>query len=201
MSQAKRKQISPQIETIIITGDLDALQLVDNNTKVYALRKGVKDTVLYDKEKVKEKMQGLTPEQVVDYKALRGDPSDNIPGIAGIGEKTATDLLLKFKSLDNIYEELKNNTAEINDKLKEKLKDQKDMALVSKMLAEINKDVPVDFNLKDCQWGGYDQDKVIKMFEVAIVKTSGCRRKVLLLKINKILPQSIHIGFFKPGIS
>ncbi len=167
---AKRKQISPPIETIILTGDLDALQLVDNNTKVYAaLRKGVKDTVLYDKEKVKEKMQGLSAEQVVDYKALRGDPSDNIPGVTGIGEKTAVDLLLKFKTLDNIYKEL-NSTRKINDKVKEKLKTQKDQALVSKMLAEINKDVPVDFELKDCQWG-YDQDKVIKVLEGYEFKT------------------------------
>ena len=169
--QAKRKQISPKIETIIITGDLDALQLVDENTKVYALRKGVKDTVLYDEEKVKEKMQGLSAEQVVDYKALRGDPSDNIPGVTGIGEKTATDLLLRFKSLDNIYEELRNNTAEMNDKVKEKLESQKDQALISKMLAEINRDVPVDFDLEDCRWGGYDEEKVIKMFESYGFKT------------------------------
>lgn len=171
VKQSKRKQIFPQIETIILTGDLDALQLVDNNTKIYALRKGVKDTVLYDKEKVKEKMQGLSPEQIVDYKALRGDPSDNIPGIAGIGEKTAVDLLLKFKSLGNIYKELKDNNAEISDKVKEKLKNQKDKALVSKMLAEIDKDVPLDFNLKDCQWGKYNEDEVLKIFEQYEFKT------------------------------
>lgn len=168
---AKRKQISPEIEIIILTGDLDALQLVDKNTKVYALRKGVKDTVLYDEEKVKEKMLGLIAEQVVDYKALRGDPSDNIPGVGGIGEKTAVDLLLRFKSLDNIYKELKDNTLEINDKVKEKLLDQKDQAMISKMLAEINRDVPVDLDLKDCKWGGYDQEKVIKMFEDYEFKT------------------------------
>lgn len=168
---AKRKQISPPIETIILTGDLDALQLVDKNTKVYALRKGVKDTVLYNEEKVKEKMQGLSSKQVVDYKALRGDASDNIPGVGGIGEKTAINLLLKFKSLDNIYKELRNNKTEINDKVKEKLKNQKDQALISKMLAQINKDVPVDLDLKDCQWGRYNQDKVMKMFENYEFKT------------------------------
>jgi len=171
VKQAEKRQISPQIEIIILTGDLDALQLVDKNTKVYALRKGVKDTVLYDEGKVKEKMQGLSPGQVVDYKALRGDPSDNIPGVTGIGEKTAVDLLLRFKSLDNIYEELRDNTFEINDKVKEKLKNQKDQAMVSKMLAEINKDVPIDFSLNDCQWGKYNQEKVIKIFEDYEFKT------------------------------
>jgi DNA polymerase-1 len=154
-----------------LTGDLDALQLVDENTKVFALRKGVKDTVLYDEEKVKEKMQGLKPDQVVDYKALRGDPSDNIPGVTGIGEKTAVDLLLRFNSLDNLYKEVRDNNSEINDKVKEKLKTQKDQAMISKMLAGINKDVPIDFNLKDSKWGSYSQEKVARIFEDYEFKT------------------------------
>jgi DNA polymerase I len=177
--QAEKRQISPAIETIILTGDLDALQLVDKNTKVYALRKGVKDTILYDENKVKEKMSGLAPSQVVDYKALRGDPSDNIPGVTGIGEKTAVDLLLKFKSLDNIYQELRNNTAEINERVKEKLKNQKDQAMVSRMLAEINKDVPLDFNLEDSLWARYNQEKAAKILEEYEFKT-------LLNKLPKI---------------
>lgn len=172
--QAGRRQISPPIETIILTGDNDALQLVDKNTKVYALRKGVKDTVLYDEEKVKEKMQGLVPGQIVDYKALRGDPSDNIPGITGIGEKTAIDLLLKFGSLDNIYKALRAGTEEareIKQAVRQKLLDQKDQAMVSKMLADINKDVPVDFNLDDCAFKGYDKDRIAEAFNAYEFKT------------------------------
>ena len=165
---APKKQIFPQLETIILTGDSDALQLVDKNTKVYTLRKGVKDTVLYDEEKVKEKYQGLVPEQLIDFKGLRGDPSDNIPGVFGVGEKTAIALLSKFGSLDNIYQELSKNTLEskeIKQSLRKKLLDYKDQAFVSKMLAEIKQDVPVDFNLELCRWGEYNKKEAIKILE------------------------------------
>lgn len=171
---APRKQIHPEIETIILTGDLDALQLVNKNTKVYALRKGVKDTVLYDKEKVKEKYDGLIPEQLVDFKALRGDPSDNIPGVTGVGEKTAIALIKEFKSLDNLYQELRDNTKkarEIKDSLRKKLLDYKEQAFVSKMLAQIKKDVTIDFDLEKNLWGSYNKDKVIKIFENYEFKT------------------------------
>lgn len=184
---AERKQIFPEIETIILTGDLDALQLVDKKTKVYALRKGVKDTVLYDEEKVKEKMGGLVPGQVVDYKALRGDPSDNIPGVKGIGEKTAVELLLKFGSFDNLYDELRENTEEagkIKASVKEKLLTQKDQAIVSKMLADINKDVPIDFDLKDCQWGKYDKEKIVDIFNQYEFKTLINRLPSFQIKNN-----------------
>lgn len=184
---AERKQIFPEIETIILTGDLDALQLVDKKTKVYALRKGVKDTVLYDEEKVKEKMGGLVPGQVVDYKALRGDPSDNIPGVKGIGEKTAVELLLKFGSFNNLYDELRENTEEagkIKASVKEKLLTQKDQAIVSKMLADINKDVPIDFDLKDCQWGKYDKEKIVDIFNQYEFKTLINRLPSFQIKNN-----------------
>lgn len=164
---APKKQVFPEIETIILTGDLDALQLVDKNTKVYTLRKGVKDTVLYDKEKVKEKYEGLTPEQLIDFKALRGDPSDNIPGVFGVGEKTAIELIKKFGTLENLYEELEENSQkakEIKQSLRKKLLDYKEQAFVSKMLAEIKLDVPIDFNLEKCHWGKYDKGKVAQIF-------------------------------------
>ena len=153
-SKAPQKQVVPEIETIILSGDKDTLLLVNKNTKVYSLRKGVKDIVLYDEAEV-EKKYGLTPKQLLDYKALRGDPSDNIPGVKGIGEKTATDLLSKFGSLEHIYE----NISQVPQKLKEKLLEQKEQALLSRELASINKNVPVEFNLKDCQWGKYDKSK------------------------------------------
>jgi len=151
---AERKQIVPAIETIIVSGDLDALQLIDSQTKVYSLRKGVKDIILYDTEAVKEKYQGLTPSQIVDFKALRGDPSDNIPGVTGVGEKIAIDLLSKFGSLENLYKEIEEKS-EGNKKLKTQLKETllkyKEQAFFSQKLAQIEKNVPINFNLKKCQ--------------------------------------------------
>ena len=158
---APRKQIHPRIESIILTGDLDALQLVNKNTKVNALRKGVKDTVLYDEEGVKERYDGLIPNQLVDYKALRGDPSDNIPGVNGIGEKTAISLIKEYGSLDNVYK----NVSKVKGSVKDKLIGCKEQAYVSQMLARINQDVSIDFDLEKCAWKGYNKDKVTKVLE------------------------------------
>ena len=93
------------LRALIVTGDLDSLQLVDENVQVLFFQKGISETKLYDVEAVKERY-GLTVDQLIDYKALRGDPSDNIPGVAGIGEKTATTLLQKYHSIDGIYKHL-----------------------------------------------------------------------------------------------
>lgn len=184
---AKRKQISPPIETIILTGDMDILQLVNENTKVYAPKKGVKDAILYDEEAVVEKMEGLKPNQIVDYKALRGDPSDNIPGIDGIGEKTATSLLLEFNSLENLYKELRENTEKVKEmkaSLKEKLLVQKDQALVSQMLAQINRDVPLGLDLKDCSWKNYQREEIVELFQSYGFKTLIDRLPEASLKTN-----------------
>ena len=95
-----------KIEVFIVTGDMDMLQLVSEQTKVYELRKGMSDIVIFDEAKVKERY-GFGPEYIVDYKALRGDLSDNIPGIKGIGEKTATELIQKFGSIEELYKKIK----------------------------------------------------------------------------------------------
>ncbi len=165
---APKKQVLPEIETIILTGDLDALQLVDKNTQVYALRKGLKDTVLYDKEKVKEKYDGLGPQELIDYKGLRGDPSDNIPGVSGIGEKTAIYLIKEFRTLENLYKELEQNSEKakkVKESLRKKLYDYREQAFISKMLAEINQNVPIEFDLERCRWPGYNKDRVIRLFK------------------------------------
>lgn len=157
-----------KIETIIISGDLDILQLVNDKTKVFHLRKGVKDTVLYDENLVKEKYQGLTPQQLIDFKSLRGDPSDNIPGIRGIGEKIAKSLILKFNSLKNLYKEIEENSEKaktIKLKLKDLLVKNKDQAFLSKELVLIEKNVPIDFNLNNCQWKKLDKEKTKEIFE------------------------------------
>jgi len=165
-----KKQIYPKLEVVIVSGDADVLQLVDENIKAYILKKGVKDIVLYDGKKVEEKYQGLSPAQLVDFKALRGDPSDNIPGVKGIGEKGAIELIKKFGSLENIYKALKENDPKFKEiknyqSLKEKLIQSKEQAFVSKMLAEINKNTPLDFNLEICRWGNYDKEKIIKVLK------------------------------------
>jgi DNA polymerase-1 len=183
---ASKKQIFPKLEIIILTGDLDALQLVDKNIKVYALRKGVKDTILYDEERVKEKYDGLRPDQLIDYKALRGDPSDNIPGVTGIGEKTAISLLKEFGTLDNIYDELRANNREIKESLRKKLLDYKDQSYVSKMLASIKLDVPLDFDLNKCAWKDYNKDKMREIlekyeFKTLIDRLSGSKENLTLL--------------------
>lgn len=171
VSQAPKKQVLPKIETIILSGDLDNLQLVDAKTQVYFLKKGVKDVVLYDEKSVEERYQGLKPKQLTDYRALRGDPSDNIPGVTGIGEKTARELLLKFENLDNLYQEIEQGSKRIKD-IKPRIKDllikYKEQASISKQLAQIEKSVPIEFNLKSCSWGGYSKEeaaKVLKDFE------------------------------------
>ena len=163
-----KKQVFPEIETIIITGDLDILQLVDKNTKSYTLRKGVKDIILYDEEAVKDKYQGLIPEQLIDYKALRGDPSDNIRGVTGIGEKTAIFLDKEFDNLDNIYKEIDENSQKarkLKPFLKEKLLNYKEQAYISKMLVQIRYDAPIDFKLANCVWGKYDKKDISEIFE------------------------------------
>jgi DNA polymerase-1 len=157
---------SKKLETIIISGDRDNLQLINDNVKVYILRKGLKDALLYDKNLVKEKY-GLWPKQLVDFKSLRGDPSDNIPGVKGIGEKTALDLIQQFGSLNNLYQEIENKTPQsrlLKENLKEKLQKGKDQAFLSKALLEIRKDLQLDFSLRDCQWK-YEPEKVASFFK------------------------------------
>lgn len=157
-----KKQILPKLETIILSGDLDILQLIDNNTKVYLLRRGVKNTVLYDKDSVGKRYSGLKPDQLIDLTALKGDVSDNIPGVAGIGEKTAINLLKHFGTLENLYKELEEKDKELEvlkPRVKKLLEQQKEQAFFSRELAEIKKNVLIDLNLKKCQWGGYDKEK------------------------------------------
>ena len=163
-----KKQAIGETENIILSGDLDCLQLVSSQTQAYILRKGVKDIILYDRERVKEKLQGLTPGQFLDFKALRGDPSDNIPGVIGVGEKTAIKLLLEFGKLENLYKEIEKDSEKIKKikpKLRELLLKYKEQAFLSKELASIKKDVPINFNLEKCRWQEYDKEKIAQFLK------------------------------------
>ncbi|MBU1255466.1 hypothetical protein KKE74_00315 [Patescibacteria group bacterium] len=157
-----QKTKNEQIKNIIITGDLDTLQLVDQKTEVYTPKKGVKDMFVYDQKSVKERFD-LNPKQIIDLKGLQGDSSDNIPGVPNIGKKTAVGLLKQFGSLENLYKKLE--ASDLNPKLKSRLLEYKDLAFLSYNLATIKKNVPIDFNLKKCEWGGYKEKEVIKLLE------------------------------------
>lgn len=145
------------LEIIVASGDMDTLQLAENSrVKIYTLRKGIKDTVMYDAETVKERF-GFTPKLLTDYKGLRGDPSDNIIGIAGIGEKTATTLIQEFGSIEDIYKKLKKDEKQFLDKgIKQRiidlLKENQEEAEFSKMLATIHRDAPIKIEFPKKSW-------------------------------------------------
>lgn len=155
------------LNAIIITGDLDTLQLVDENTVVHTLKKGVSDIAIYDKKAVIERF-GFEPEKMTDFKGLKGDPSDNIPGVKGVGEKTASVLIQKFGNLENLYKALEEKPAGelgIAEGIFKKLTADKDAAFFSKKLATIDRNVPIDFNLSACETEKFDKNKVIGLFE------------------------------------
>ena len=148
-------------EVIIVSGDLDPLQLVNDKIKVLTTKKGITETILYDEAGVEERYQ-LKPAQLIDYKALKGDSSDNIPGVPGIGEKTAVELLHKYKTLENIYDHLEEIAKPA---LKEKLKNNLPLAELSRRLGTIVTDVPLDLDLSKCQLPATDWSKVAPLFE------------------------------------
>ena len=141
------------IECYIATGDKDDLQLATDKTKVIltVTKSGVNETTYYDDKLVFEKYH-VTPKEFIDIKALMGDASDNIPGVPGIGEKTATSLIEKFKSIEYIYEHL--DQTGLKGATLKKITDGKDLAFMSKELATIIRDVPIDFRFEDCEFGG-----------------------------------------------
>lgn len=176
----------PEIDIIVASGDMDTLQLVDDkNVQVYTLKKGIKDTILYDEKAVKDRY-GFSPKQLTDYKGLRGDPSDNIIGIAGIGEKTATTLITTFGTIENIYKELdkgdeKFKKAGITERIIKLLKDGKEEAEFSKMLATIRRDAPIDFVLPEKEFKqGVDINKVVELFNDLDFRTLASRFKQVI---------------------
>lgn len=174
------------IEVVIASGDMDTLQLVDDKrVQVYTLRKGIKDTVLYDEEAVKERF-GFGPELLPDYKGLRGDPSDNIVGVKGIGEKTATVLITSFGTIEEMYKKLKKDKQAfkdvgITDRIVALLEENEEEAEFSKMLATIRRDAPIDFGLPEKEWKqSVDMAKVEALFKDLEFRTLGVRVKEVL---------------------
>ena len=173
------------MEIIIATGDMDALQLVDDKrVQVYTLKKGINDTILYDEKKVTERF-GFPPKLQVDYKGLRGDPSDNIIGVKGIGEKTATSLITAFGTIEDIYKALKkkDNTykkAGISERVRDLLLENEEEALFSKTLATIRADAPIHFALPPEWRQNLKLDKLLNLFGELEFRTMGERAKKLL---------------------
>lgn len=150
---AKKLEGEKDVEVIIVTGDMDALQLVRPRLKVYTMRKGISDTVIYGVKEVAARY-GFAPEKLVDFKGLRGDPSDNIPGVKGVGEKTAADLIAAFGSIDAVYRALKKNDKRIGPALALRLREGEEDARFSRELATVRHDAPIAFRLADTAWAG-----------------------------------------------
>nr|WP_276516710.1 DNA polymerase I [Staphylococcus lugdunensis] len=151
------------LETIIITGDRDLTQLATDHVTIYYTKKGVTDVDHYTPEFIAEKYNGLLPKQIIDMKGLMGDTSDNIPGVAGVGEKTAIKLLNQFHSVEGVYNHLDEVSGK---KLKENLENSKADAFMSKDLATINCDSPIKVNLKDTIMGDLNDNKdKIELFQ------------------------------------
>ncbi|HEY4478298.1 MAG TPA: DNA polymerase, partial [Candidatus Paceibacterota bacterium] len=179
-----------EIDIVIASGDMDTLQLVKGKkVQVYTLKKGIKDTIIYDEKGVEERF-GFGPLLLPDYKGLRGDPSDNIIGIKGIGEKTATTLITTFGTIENIYKEIeagndnKFKKAGITDRILTLLKEGKEEAEFSKMLATIRHDAPIDFTLPDNFKDNIDFDKINELFNELDFRT-------LLNRLKSVLGESI----------
>ncbi len=151
-------------ECVIATGDRDSLQLIDENVhvKLIITRPGNTTATIYDEAKFREEY-GFEPKKMVDLKALMGDSSDNIPGVAGVGPKTATELLLKFGSLDGVYEHVED--ASIKPKLREKLENDKEKAYLSYDLATIRCEAPIDFEPKDAIVQPYNKPELYALFQ------------------------------------
>jgi len=147
------------IHAYVLTGDRDSLQLIDDNISVLLVK--TKETIEFDRDVFLENY-GVTPEQFVDVKALMGDTSDNIPGVAGIGEKTALKLIAEFGSLDSLYEKLSESS--LSEKTKEKLFGGKDSAYLSQYLAKINCESPIENDIEDCKYNGINKQELYKLF-------------------------------------
>ena len=154
------------LEVVILSGDRDTFQLATDNVRINIPRtKGGKtETEIFNREKVKE-VYGIEPKQLIEVKGLQGDTSDNIPGVPGIGEKTALSLVQKYETIDNLYKKLESGEADVKGKQKEKLEQNKDLAYLSRTLGEINTQVPIEDTLEELKLEEWDRQKVLEIFK------------------------------------
>lgn len=174
------------LEIVIASGDMDTLQLIDKDkVQVYTLKKGLNDTIIYDEDAVLARF-GFPPERIADYKGLRGDPSDNIKGVPGIGDKTATELVTLFGSVEDIYEALKQDEEAflargVKPRIAKLLIEHEEDALFSKMLATIRRDAPVAFQLPEADYrDGANLTKILTLFDELGFRSLRSRLKAVL---------------------
>ncbi len=161
------RQARKDVEVLIVTPDQDAMQLVRSNVKVFVPARGKKPAQIFDRKAVLKKY-GIKPKQIIDLKALAGDPSDEIPGVRGIGPKTAGQLIREFGSMEKVYEAIekkKKAAALLKDRVLKVLAEGAESAVLSKSLATIVTNVPINLVLKKCLLLDYDEKKIIKLFE------------------------------------
>src|SRR3984893_9124924 len=156
-----RKAEQRGLDVIIVTGDLDVLQLVSDRVVVFASRRGISDTIVYDVDKVQERF-GFDPPLVVDYKALQGDPSDNIPGVPGIGETTAKSLVQEYGALEHILDAIRSMR---EGRVRRALESHIDQARLSKRTATIRVDMDIELDLEHARLYHYDEQQVRALFE------------------------------------
>lgn len=160
-NQTQNSKLKTQnAETIIVSGDRDMLQLVNSHVKVLAPIKGITEMILFDEKRVEEKY-GIKPSQIIDYKALVGDASDNYPGVKGIGPKTAALLLKEHGSFENMYKAINS----LPPKIAEKLATDAEQAALAKKLATIVTDAPITLNISDCLWANFNTEGLKEEFE------------------------------------
>lgn len=188
------------IRVIIASGDMDTLQCVDKKrVQVYTLKKGINDTILYDETAVKERF-GFGPTLLPDYKGLRGDPSDNIPGIRGIGDKTATELITQFGSVEQIYKTLKKKPAKLTEagikpRIVNLLSEGEEEAEFSKMLATIRTDAPVTFTVPKKSWKeSADPEALLGLFSELGFRTLTARIRNIFTLAPDVTPDQAASG-------
>ncbi len=187
------------LKIIIVSGDMDVLQLVEGErVVVFTLRKGIEDTIIYNEKKVEERY-GFGPKHIVDFKGLKGDPSDNIVGVKGIGEKTATDIIKQFGTIENLYKKLESSGAEgkLKDKTIQLLKSHKKDAFFSKTLATIRRDAPVKFALPEKQFE-LSKEKLTKIFGELGFTSLIARIENISKKKEKITKTPANAVFLMP---
>ena len=185
---SEKKWSNENIDLYILSGDRDLLQLVNENVKVCLPSGSFKDLIAYDREKTHEYI-GLYPEQVVDFKALAGDPSDNIPGIKGVGGKSAIELLEKYGDLDSIYRNLKDIKTRQANLLREGI----EQAEMSRKLAKIEQEVDVTVHLEDCLLRDFDKKKVLELFKELSFKSLIARLDEIESNENNKLTSQLDI--------
>ena len=178
------------LEVIILSGDRDTFQLATDNVKIHIPRTkaGKTETEIFDREKVKE-VYGIEPKQLIEVKGLQGDTSDNIPGVPGIGEKTALSLIQKYETIENLYKKLEAGESDLKGKQKEKIEENKELAYLSRTLGEINTKVPIEDTLEELKVEEWDKPKVLEIF-----KELNFKRYIERFNLTDIVSQKSEIS-------